>query len=182
MQTITSAEQLTELDEGRESLPYQDERGIWSVGIGHNLEANGLPANIAASIHARMGTVAVTPGPVLYPECKDLIEAAGGLTDIEINDLFQLDLAENCGFLSDYPWFVSTDEVRQAALMDMAFNLGPVQFHEFTTFIGYCAEQAWQQAADDLRGTLVYKQLPDRYERLAQMLESGAWPQVNQDG
>ena len=176
---ITNAEQLISLDEGREALPYQDQKGIWTIGIGHNLEANDLPANIAASIYARMGNASASSGPVFFPQCKSLIESADGLTDNEINDLFQIDLTANCGFLNTYSWFVSTDEVRQAALMDMAFNLGPYGFHKFTTFLEYCAEHDWQQAAEDLRmNTLVYKQLPVRYGRLVQMLESGAWPQV----
>ncbi len=175
---ITSAQQLIKYDEGTRSFPYQDSNNLWTVGVGHCLERDDLPANIAASIYARMGTVA-SPGPVLFPQCKSLIESADGLTDNEINDLFQIDLTANCGFLNTYSWFISTDEVRQAALMDMAFNLGPYGFHKFTTFLEYCAEHDWQQAAEDLRmNTLVYKQLPVRYGRLVQMLESGAWPQV----
>ena len=43
---IYSTETLIADDEGTESMPYQDPDGIWTAGIGHNLEANGLPPGI----------------------------------------------------------------------------------------------------------------------------------------
>ena len=68
------------------------------------------------------------------------------------------------------------DAVRQAVLVDMAFNLGIHGLGTFNTFLSCMASKQWAAAAADLRGTLVYSQLPVRYERLAVMLETGQWP------
>jgi lysozyme len=39
---IASVADLVTLHEGRKNLAYQDSRGIWSVGVGHNLQAKPL--------------------------------------------------------------------------------------------------------------------------------------------
>lgn len=89
---------------------------------------------------------------------------------------FQHDLADAMQGLGHLPWFAGLDPVRQAVLIDMAFNLGIDGLHAFTQFLGYMAAGQWASAAADLRTTLVYRQLPERYERLAVMIETGGWP------
>lgn len=164
---IDSIDKLLELDEGREPLPYQDSRGIWTIGIGHNLEANGMPGGVCEYIHA------LTP---YSKDLLDLLRAHSGLTDREMLFLLHYDLFAVTGFLSNYSWWIDVDDVRQAVLQDMAFNLGRSTFQTFNTFLKYCSELNWAQAAKDLRTTLVYRQLSLRYERLATMLETGSWP------
>lgn len=48
MDTFTVMELKSELerDEGRRSKPYKDTEGILTIGVGWNLEANGLPSEI----------------------------------------------------------------------------------------------------------------------------------------
>jgi lysozyme len=75
-----------------------------------------------------------------------------------------------------FPEFAYLDPVRQAVLIDMAFNLGARGVSAFTTFLSCVSSGQWAAAAADLRGTLVYSQLPDRYERLATMIQTGEWP------
>jgi lysozyme len=89
---------------------------------------------------------------------------------------FQHDLDAVTQGLIRLPWFASVNPIRQAALIDMAFNLGLAGLNTFTTFLSCMESGQWAAAAADLRGTLVYSQLPVRYERLATMIQTGEWP------
>lgn len=148
-------------DEGKRLKVYRDSRGFMTVGIGHNVDANGLPPKVAASVLAR-----------------------ADLTDQECADLFADDIEQaQAALFAFFPVAQRLDEVRQAVLLDMMFNLGAPTFRTFVTFQS-CVRQAffgsadgWKRAAEDLRGTKAYAELPVRYERLAKMLETGQWPQ-----
>lgn len=172
---INNVQALIADDEGCKSMPYRDTTGVWTVGIGHNLQANPLPGIVADMLRTRLGQT-TTGQPSAYPACLNLITTAQGLMDEEISYLFYYDLGAITGFLNDYPWFAEADDVRQAALQDIAFNLGSTRFHEFGTFLGFCAQSDWVSAAADLQTTLVYKELTPRYSRLCSMLVSGNWP------
>lgn len=98
------------------------------------------------------------------------------LLDQAIDLQFQHDVDDATQGLLALPWFASLNPVRQAVLVDMAFNLGLAGLSTFTTFLSCMESGQWAAAAADLRGTLVYRQLPERYERLATMVQTGQWP------
>lgn len=167
--------QLIGIDEGDKSKPYQDSRGIWSVALGHNLEANGLPLAVALSVYARLGMTAPNADPVPFPDCLDLIISAGGLTELEIEQLYEIDLKKNCSWLWELGWWSTANEARQAACNDMAYNLGPTKAQAFTTFYGLIGKDDWNGAADDLEfQTEVGRELPERYGRLEQLIRTGS--------
>lgn len=147
---IGSVQELLEQDEGRRIWPYTDTRGHLTWGIGHLLGDEDASDGVAPDVAALIGQA----------------------VDLQ----FQHDLATATAGMSFFPEFASLDPVRQAALVDMAFNLGLHGLSTFTTFLGCVASQQWSAAATDLRGTLVYSQLPHRYERLATMIQTGEWP------
>ena len=147
---IVSVQELIEADEGRRIWPYTDTRGHLTWGIGHELGDDDTNDGVAPDVAA------------LLNQAVDL--------------QFQHDADAATAGLSFLPEFPSLDPVRQAALIDMAFNLGSAGLRNFTTFLGCIASQQWAAAAADLRGTLVYTQLPHRYERLATMIQTGRWP------
>lgn len=147
---IDSVQALIEADEGRRLWPYTDTRGHLTWGIGHLLGDDDADDGVAPDVAALIGQA----------------------VDLQ----FQHDLATAIAGLSFLPEFTSFDPVRQAAMIDMAFNLGLHGLSTFTTFLSYVASQQWAAAAADLRGTLAYRELPARYERLAQMIQTGRWP------
>lgn len=169
---------LLSVDEGTQTSAYRDKLGIWTVGIGHNLQANGLPREIARMLWRRCGRVDQgTEDPVPYPDCIDIINAAGGMVLDEIDALYDIDVRANCGWLWEKPWWPAVDAVRQAALNDMAFNLGERRAQQFTTFYGLVSVGDWPAAASDLEfNTLVAKELPHRYGRIEAMLRTGVLP------
>lgn len=164
---LDTLEKLLTWDEGKRLKPYQDSKGIWSIGIGHNLQANGLPQGLLPA-----------DVPTTYPECMEYLNA-NGLTDAQCDALFEYDILHVTGFLRIYPWWAtSLDIVRHAALQDMAFNLGETKFRGFGMFISLMGAARYSDAAGDLRRTAVYAELHARYERIARMLETGQWPEV----
>jgi GH24 family phage-related lysozyme (muramidase) len=166
MMIINTLDKLLTLDEGDNLKPYKDPRGIWTIGKGHNLVANGMPAGILPE--------GVTTS---YPGCLGYLQTHG-LTQAQDDQLFHYDILHVCGFLLSFPWFKLMDVVRQAAVQDMAFNLGEHTFREFTGFCGYLAQGDFNGAAADLRTTAVFRELPTRYSRLAAMIETGKWPVI----
>jgi len=167
--TIYSTETLTANDEGTESLPYQDPDGIWSVGVGHNCEANGLPAGICNDAPDGMNWA---DGLLTF------LQNRGGLTPAEIDALFQHDLAIAAqDLIACLPNADTLILPRYAAMIDMCFNLGRAKLLKFNTFLHLMEIGQFADAAQDLlNNTAVAKQLPKRYGRLAQMIESGEWP------
>lgn len=162
------------IDEGVEPMPYQDDDGIWTVGIGHNLEANGLPFSIVQMIEP-----AATASKCPFPACLSFLQAQGGLEDVEIDTLYQIDIQAVRGWLEPiFPDWATWAPPRWAAIQNMAFNLGPTRFGEFTTFIPLCQAKNWAGAANDLRGSLVFRELTTRYTRIADTIESGLWPSI----
>lgn len=165
--SITNVQDLIRFDEGDRGQPYKDSRGIWTVCVGHNLEANGLPPGICDD----------APDGLPWPDCLGFIQRRRGLNATEDAALFQHDLQSEGGWLLTKPWWANLDDARQAALLDMAFNLGPASMQTFTTFLGLIAAGDWVAAADDLEfKTKVAKELPARYNRLQQMIRTGEWP------
>ncbi len=193
---IASLKDLLVFEEGRELTPYKDELGIWTIGVGFNLEANVLPQNIAQSLVAmipsdwrsRYDNLMMQSRGIPWPHNLTLIQDAGGsITDVQCDELYSDTLD---GILEWLPGLVesydSLNVVRQAAFVDMAWNLGENRFSEFGDFISLCNEAAetgnWDQAINDLMHTLVWQQFEDmhneRYHRIADMLTTGRWPEV----
>ena len=62
------------LDEGAVPRPYRDSKGIWTVGYGHNMEANPIPLDI-------LDMIMVNPVPEdgVYPRSLDLGQTLLGI-------------------------------------------------------------------------------------------------------
>lgn len=165
---LDTLEKLLTWDEGKRLKPYKDSRGIDSIGIGHNLVANGLPVGLLPA-----------DCPTAYPACMDYLNA-NGLTDAQCDALFVHDITHVAGFLTGYAWFKTLDIVRQTALQDMAFNMGERTFRTFAQFTALVGAQRFTEAADDLRHTAVFRELTARYTRIARMLETGQWPDIDE--
>jgi lysozyme len=100
-----------------------------------------------------------------------------GLSDAEIDMLLDHDLAEIRQALQQrVPGFETLDDVRQAVLIDMAFNLGLQGLLGFKRTLLAVQRGDYQAAA---RGMLASKwalQVKGRATELAAMMRSGEWP------
>jgi lysozyme len=150
---LVRTKQLIKFHEGCVLHAYRDSLGNWTIGYGHLLDGN--------------------PGWDGYE-----------ISQIGADQLFEVDFERHIIELTEsIPWIVLMDDVRQAVLYDMCFNLGVEPFDhdgfkDWPIFMGQVREGAYGEAAHNMRATLWAKQVKSRAERLAQMMETGLWPSL----
>ena len=132
--------------EGFRCDPYADSRGIPTVGIGHNLTANPLPGEV-------------------YP-----------MSVARAQELLQADLDREAAPIRALPWFGGLDEVRQAVLLDMSFNLGAAGLLKWRPTLALFAAGDWEHAAEHLLDSTWASQVGPRATEDAAMVRSGQWP------
>lgn len=100
----------------------------------------------------------------------------GGLSDAEIDFLLDNDIALRKLQLDlALPWWRSLDVVRQAVLINMAFQLGTHGLLGFASTLTYVKAHQWDKAADGMRHSVWHAQTPERCERLAEQMRTGQW-------
>jgi GH24 family phage-related lysozyme (muramidase) len=157
---MTLKEQLI-VDEGKRYRVYQCTEHKNTIGIGHNIDAKGLPDDI-----------------------RSYLEQYGRINDAMIDILYETDVKDaidDC--LRLWKDFDSYSDTRKKALINAMFNMG--LFKVRTKFPSFCKavnSQDWQRAADELkysnglsknRLSDYYIQTGDRAKRVIQMLLEG---------
>ena len=71
------------------------------------------------------------------------------------------------------PWWVSLNETRQRALMNLCFQLGINGLMGFKQMLAALQDSDWQRAHDELINSKLNSQAPNRTGRTAQMLLTG---------
>lgn len=74
------------------------------------------------------------------------------------------------------------DDVRRAALVDEAFQIGGRGLLKFVRMLAAVREENWTQASAELLDSLEDRQTPGRTARNAGMLLTGAWPADIKEG
>lgn len=101
----------------------------------------------------------------------------GSLPDHIIDALFEHDLTHYKRKVeAALPWFKELDEVRQAVLVDMAFNLGITGLLGFQKTLTAVRERRWKDAAAAMLQSRWAQQVGRRALRLSDMMRSGLWP------
>jgi len=73
------------------------------------------------------------------------------------------------------PWFTELDEVRQAVLVDMGYNLGIDGLLKFKRTLGSVESGNYANAAIQMLESKWATQVGHRAERLSDMMETGEW-------
>jgi lysozyme len=105
------------------------------------------------------------------------------LTDDQVDTILNHDVADKERQLIAFPWFNALDEVRQAAITNMAFNLGVQGLLGFPSMIHYLTALNYigaHDAALDSEWALQLHYDPtdpvaSRPGRIAQQILTGAW-------
>lgn len=71
------------------------------------------------------------------------------------------------------PWWRDLDPVRQSVLIDMAFNMGLPTLLTFRSTLTDVREGHYRDAAQGMRNSLWHRQVGQRAENLARMMETG---------
>jgi len=99
-----------------------------------------------------------------------------GISEDEARYLLANDVADHRNELIVHlPWVQGLDEVRQAALVDMAFNIGIPRLMGFKKMLAACREKDWITAAKEMLDSRWAEQVGFRAVELAEMMKSGEW-------
>lgn len=134
-------------DEGLRLEAYKDSVGLWTIGVGHLLDSK----------------------PVDEPRIQRITNReAMALLDIDIED------AEHV--LDQWiPLWANLDEVRQRALLNFCFNLGP-RVLQFVNTRQYLLAHEWAHAAGNMLMSKWAKQVGSRSTRVTEMIRTGKDP------
>jgi len=101
-----------------------------------------------------------------------------GLFKDEAEAVLQLRLARMGRELAaKLPWLTNLDPVRQAVLLDMAYNLGVPGLLKFKNTLADVQAGRYKDASLKMMASLWARQVGRRAERLANMMKTGQWPQ-----
>ena len=130
-------------DEGRKVRPYKDTKGIWTGGIGHNLEAHRAS----------------------WLDTTAWLQA--GIPDRVIDEWYDED-SQTAKLICQrvFPIFEALSDNRQRALVNMAFVLGN-ELYDWHHLRDAIAAKDWPQAAKSITDSYFAHQAPDRCSRLA---------------
>lgn len=98
-----------------------------------------------------------------------------GLSQDEVYYLLNNDIKRVMVSLGAYPWFQGLDSVRQAAVANMAFNLGLGGLLHFPSMIHHLQAGEWQGAHDEALNSTWATQVGERAKRIAEQLLTGEW-------
>lgn len=143
-----NARDLIKRHEGLRLVPYRCSENHWTVGYGHNLDSHGEPI----------------PEIITLGQAEEYFE----------EDFEQAELA--CELV--VPGWELLDDVRQAVLIDMAFNLGREGLRKFKNMLAAVAERHWLAASLAMMNSRWAVQVGRRADELSAMMESGNWPDV----
>lgn len=101
----------------------------------------------------------------------------GGITHAEALHLLQNDVRRHWDDLVErMPWVELLDEVRQAALANLAFNLGVEGLSKFVNTLEALRRGDYEAAAQGLTNSLWYRQVQgSRSGRVIRMIRTGQW-------
>jgi len=141
---------------GKPGQPYQDSKGLWTVGYGH-LIGNG------------------TTGPGPY--------AGKTLSEEEMDALFEEDFAKHVKMAEKAPGWNMANESGKAAMIDLTYNMGPGWYIKFKAaaralkegdFARAAAELLYKDASDPSKGPSGYsRDVGKRAQKTAGLLAAG---------
>ena len=109
---------------------------------------------------------------------RNISESGLGLTDEEINILLMNDIERVKQELAgSYFWFADLDDVRQAAMIDICFNLGLSRLRGFVKAITAMSRQQWDVAADEFMDSRWSEQVGQRAITVTNMIRTGDYPE-----
>jgi lysozyme len=99
-----------------------------------------------------------------------------GISNDEMELMLSNDIAANVKFLAQFAWYNAEADVRKVALIDLCF-MGPERLLHFVNMIAALGRQDYVTAGAEVRNSQWFKDVgPSRGNRVAAMMETGAWP------
>ena len=101
-------------------------------------------------------------------------QKGGRIPDAVIDFWLDYEIKEKASALqAHFPWFLSLDDVRQNAIVNMAYNLGISGISNFHRMLSALQEHDFDKAADEMAESKWAHQVGDRATRLITMMRTG---------
>lgn len=136
--------------EGYSATRYKDSKGIWTIGIGHNLQAHPMP-----------------------------LDWTEPLSDDQINILFEEDTRDAIAMVMRHfgDCFGSWSDNRKAAIVDLMFNMGGTTFRDGPDAFGptftHIRAGEWEDVAQHLEKTKWFRDVRRRGPRVIDLIRKG---------
>lgn len=98
-----------------------------------------------------------------------------GLTEEEAGYLLEKDVVQAITHLRTEPYWLDLNEVRQAVLINMVFNLGWSRFKGFKRMLARVEAADYMGAAAEMAASRWAEQVKGRAVELADMMKTGEW-------
>jgi lysozyme len=96
-------------------------------------------------------------------------------SDDQIDAALDSDIAKATALCeANFPWFDAVDEVRQAVIIGMAFQMGN-RLLQFVNTLAAMRDGRWNDAAGGILNSAWAHQTPARAARMARQLETDQW-------
>jgi len=148
--TIELTKNQLRIDEGLVLVVYPDTLGNSSIGYGFNKDANQYPQEIL---------------PYIDNENHITLEVAEYLLHTETENAYK-------SAMRIFPDFDHYPRRKQAALVNMIYNMGVGSFLTFKNTIQHIKNCEWQRASTNILLSKYAKQVGKRAERIADVLRS----------
>ena len=96
-----------------------------------------------------------------------------GISEYAASALLTAQATECANALATYTWSNGLNDVRASVLIELCFNLGMNGLMKFQKMIAAIRSGDWQSAYDQLLDSDAARELPARYQMLADMLLTG---------
>lgn len=155
--------------EGERLWAYKDSLGIWTMGVGFNIERDGAGAAMRAA--------GINPD-VIWAAIEEARKAGKSrttevITKEKSQKLLEADLQACYDDLSKlFAGFDGFPEQARAVLVDMRFQLGPTRLRAFKNTMYAFSQRRWKDAAAGIKGSLMYKQVRKRCDENIALLNS----------
>ena len=107
---------------------------------------------------------------------RNISESGLGLSTDEIDYLLNNDIKRVREELTDeYFWFPALNDARQAAMIDISFNLGATVLRNFVKSLDAMANEKFDLAADEFMNSKWATQVGNRAIEVTDMIRSGQW-------
>lgn len=105
-----------------------------------------------------------------------IAEGSLGLSNDEIDYLLDNDIVRCIKELNnEFPWFKTLDECRQAAMIDLSFNIGATRLRGFVKALAAMAESKFDLASLEFLDSKWARQVGNRALEITEMIRTGKW-------
>lgn len=139
--------------EGFREKKYKDTKGIWTIGYGFNMESKTFPDELVKKWE-KNGITKAEADTILKEHIESIIKALKKMQ----------------------PWIFQLSTARQAAIIDLTFNMGPGWFSMFSNTILLIKSSRFKSAGTALLNSRYAKQVGLRARENAYALVNDTYP------